>query len=356
MEKVKNLFNRLNGIDAVLVTSQNNRQYFTGFQGTFGFLVLTENRAVYITDSRYYEMAVDAMKPRGIEVELIGGGLAAYQKASEILKSLGAEKVGFEDTEITVAELAALKKNLPGFKFLPAGEQILAVRCTKTEEELEYISKAQSITDKAFAEILKFIKKDVTELDIATELEYQIKKSGATGLAFDSIIASGANSSKPHAHPTSKKIAPGDPITMDFGARYNGYCADMTRTVFCGEPGKEIRNIYNIVLNAQLAVLSNVIIGMTGKEVDSLAREIITANGYKDNFQHGLGHSVGLDIHEKPTMNMISEEVLSENQLITVEPGIYVPGLGGVRIEDLIVIKKDGIINLTKSPKDIIIL
>ena len=356
MEKITNLFQLLDGVDAVLVTSQNNRQYFTGFKGTFGFLVLTREQAVYITDSRYYEMATEKMKPQGIKVELIGGGLTAYQKSDELLKASGAKTVGFEDTEITVAEYEALKAKLPGYEFVPVGEQILKIRQTKTPVELEYITKAQAVTDKAFSEILKFIKKDVTERDIATELEYYLKKNGGDGLAFDTIIASGTNSSKPHAHPTDKKIAAGDPITMDFAATFNGYCADMTRTVFCGESAKEMSDIYGIVLKAQLNVLNNVKAGMTGKEVDALAREVITANGFKENFQHGLGHSVGLDIHEKPTMNPTSEEVLHENQLITVEPGIYVPGLGGVRIEDLIIIKNDGIINLTKSPKDIIIL
>ncbi|HPG92240.1 MAG TPA: aminopeptidase P family protein [Clostridia bacterium] len=356
MEKVTNLFKRLNNVDAVLVTSQNNRQYFTGFQGSFGFFVLTKDSATYITDSRYYQMAVEAMESQGIKVEQIDTNLNAYQRTENIFKFVNAKTIGFENTEITVAEFEALKSKLPDYEFVAVGEEILKVRQIKTEQELEYITKAQSITDKAFTEILKFIKKDMTELEIATELEYQLKKNGATGLAFDTIIASGTNSSKPHAHPTDKKIAIGDAITMDFGARYNGYCSDMTRTVFLGEPSEQMRNIYNVVAKAQMAVLNNVKKGMTGREVDSLAREVITANGYKDNFQHGLGHSVGLDIHERPSMNPTSEEILVENQLITVEPGIYVPGLGGVRIEDLIIIKNDGIINLTKSNKNLIIL
>lgn len=356
MEKITNLFKRLTNVDAVLITSQNNRQYFTGFQGTFGFLVLTKDSATYITDSRYFQMATEAMASLGIVVEQCDGGLNAYQHVEDILKAIKAKTVGFENTEITVSEYEALKTRLPDYEFIPVGEEILKIRQIKTEQELEYIAKAQSITDKAFIEILKIIKKDMTELDIAAELEYQLKKNGATGLAFDTIIASGTNSSKPHAHPTDKKIAVGDPITMDFGARYNGYCSDMTRTVFLGEPSEQMRNIYNIVAKAQMAVLNNVKKGMTGREVDSLAREVITANGFKDNFQHGLGHSVGLDIHERPTMNPSSDEILVENQLITVEPGIYVPGLGGVRIEDLIIIKNDGIINLTKSNKTLIIL
>jgi Xaa-Pro aminopeptidase len=356
MERIKRLFNQLNDVDAVVVTSTNNRQYFTGFHGSYGFLVMNAEKAIYITDSRYYEMAQEAIAPLGIQVELTKTGINIYQQVDDILKSMGAKTVGFENTEITVSAFDALKSNLPNYEFVPVGENILNVRQIKTQEELDFIAKAQSITDKAFSEVIKIIKKDMTEKELMAELEYQLKKNGATSLAFDTIIASGANSSKPHAHPTDKKIVPGDPITMDFGAAYNGYCSDMTRTVFLGEPSAQMRSIYEIVLAAQNAVLNNVKIGMTGREVDALAREVIKANGYEENFQHGLGHSVGLDIHERPSMNPRSDEVLQENQLITVEPGIYVPGLGGVRIEDLIIIKQDRIINLTKSPKNIIIL
>ena len=356
MLKNVNLFSTLSNVDAVLITSHNNRLYFTEFSGTFGFLVLTADKSIYITDSRYYQMATEKMLPMGIRVDLIGNVNEAYIHTAEVLKELNATNVGYEDTENTCAEFEALKAKLEGFSFVPVGEQILKIRQVKNEYELACIKKAQEVTDGAFSKILNFIKKDVTEHEIAVELEYYMGKLGAEGLAFDTIIASGENSSKPHAHPTDKKIKSGDAITMDFGARYHGYCADMTRTVFFGKPSPEMTNIYNIVYKAQQAVLNNVKVGMSGREVDSLAREVITANGFKDNFQHGLGHSVGIDIHERPTMNRLSDDILVENNLITVEPGIYVAGLGGVRIEDLIIIKNDRIINLTTSQKDIIIL
>ncbi len=356
MIKKDKLFKLLNNVDAVLVTSQNNRKYFTEFSGTFGYLIMTKDKAFYITDSRYYQMACESMKDMDIDIVLCNGYADAFVQCEKLLKELNAVNIGFENTEITVFEYEGLKNTLSQFTFVPVGEQILKIREVKDQDELDDISHAQTITDSAFTKILDYIKKDVSELDIAVELEYQMRKLGADGLAFDSIVASGENTSKPHAHPTMKKIKLGDAITMDFGARFNGYCSDMTRTVFFGKPSDEMKNIYNIVYKAQMAVINNVKVGMSGREVDMFARELITANGFKDNFQHGLGHSVGIDIHERPTMNAVSNDVLVENNLITVEPGIYVPNLGGVRIEDLIIIKNDKIIDLTTSQKDIIIL
>lgn len=356
MEKLDRLFNILPDVDAVVVISQNNRLYFTKFSGTFGILVLTRESASYITDFRYFEMAKEAMKDSGIDVFLSEGGLKAYECAKELLENISAKRVGYEDTEITVSQSKSLFEKLGNFEYVPAGDSILNVRQIKTPYELDCISKAQSITDKAFNKILNFISPNVTENEIAAELEYQMRKNGATGIAFDTIIASGTNGSKPHAHPTDKQIKAGEAITMDFGARYNGYCSDMTRTVFLGKPNEEIKKIYNTVLKAQMSALNNMACGMMGKEVDALARQVIVSAGYPNHFNHGLGHSLGIDIHERPSSNALSEERLQENMLMTVEPGIYVENLGGVRIEDLVIVKQDKIINLTTSPKDIIIL
>ena len=181
-------------------------------------------------------------------------------------------------------------------------------------------------------------------------------RNGGEGLAFDTIIASGVNSSKPHAHPTDKKVELGDPVTMDFGARYHGYCADMTRTIFVGEPSEELRKIYNTVALAQQMGITNCYPGISGKEYDAICREVIKANGYEQYFTHSTGHSLGIDIHEAPYGSMRSEDVLLANQLITCEPGIYIPGVGGVRIEDLLLVKEDCVIDLTTSDKNIIIL
>ncbi|MDD3831936.1 MAG: aminopeptidase P family protein [Clostridia bacterium] len=356
MIKKDKLFDILPDVDAVVITSQNNRLYFTEFNGTFGVLVLTRDDASYITDFRYFEMAREAMQNSGIDVLLCENGAKAYEIASDLLHNINAKKVGYEDTETTVSAAKILFDRLPDFEFTPAGKAILTVRQVKDDRELDLIAKAQQITDKAFSKILTIIKGDMTEYDVSVELEYQLRKNGAEGLAFETIIASGSNSSKPHAHPTSKKIKNGDAITMDFGARYKGYCADMTRTVFYGKPNDEMKNIYNTVLKAQLNTITNMRCGMIGKEVDALARQVIVSAGYTKHFNHGLGHSVGIDIHESPSCNPVSEEVLMENMLMTVEPGIYVPDFGGVRIEDLVIVKQDKIIDLTTSSKEIIVL
>lgn len=355
MKNTGKLF-ELSKVDAALIISEKNRMYFTGFASTFGYLVLLHgNNAVFITDPRYYEMA-QSLASDSVEVVQIANGSSVTDTLAEIFKDHHVKKVGYEDTELTVSQFTSIKNNLKDFKLVPIGEHINYVRSFKTDEEIEYIKKAQSITDIAFSEILKVIKPGMTERDIAIELEYLMAKNGAEGLAFDTIIASGVNSSKPHAHPTDKVIALGDPITMDFGARYHGYCSDMTRTIFVGEPSEELHKIYNIVLLAQKMGINNAYCGMSGMELDAFCREVIKSNGYEEYFTHSTGHSLGIDIHETPTASMRSTDTLQARQFITCEPGIYVPGVGGVRIEDLLLIEQDGVIDLTTSDKNIIIL
>ncbi|MEG1711056.1 MAG: aminopeptidase P family protein, partial [Clostridia bacterium] len=291
----------------------------------------------------------------GIEL-IINSGKAIYETLRNKLKQGDIKVLGFEDTEMTVAEFRMYQEEFKGIELKAIGDEINLVKQIKTEEELGYIMKAQAVTDKVFKHMVSFIKPEMTEIDLAVELECQIRKNGGDGLAFDTIIASGENSSKPHAHPTAKKIKVGDPITMDFGARYNGYCSDMTRTIFVGKISPQMKNIYNIVLKAQLNAIAGMKPGLTGKQMDSMAREIIVANGFGDNYQHGTGHSLGLDIHEAPYMNTICETVFEPNMMVTIEPGIYVSGLGGVRIEDMAIFTQDGIKNLTNSSKEIIII
>ncbi|MCH5153441.1 MAG: aminopeptidase P family protein [Clostridiales bacterium] len=355
MKKTDKLF-ELAKVDAALVISEKNRLYFTGFASTFGYLVLMRNnKNIFITDPRYYEMA-QSLEKDGVSVVQISNGVSATDTLVDIFKKYGVKTVGYEDTELTVSEHITLSEDLGEFRLVPVGKDINYVRSFKTDTEIEYIKKAQSITDFAFSKILKIIKPGVTEREIAIELEYIMARNGAEGLAFDTIIASGVNSSKPHAHPTDKVIQLGDPVTMDFGARYHGYCSDMTRTVFVGEPSEELRKIYNVVLLAQKMGINNAYCGMTGKELDSFCREYIKSNGYEQYFTHGTGHSLGIDIHEIPTANARSTDTLTAKQFITCEPGIYIPGVGGVRIEDLLLIEQDGVIDLTTSDKNIIIL
>ena len=355
MKTTDKLF-ELSNVDAVLVISEKNRFYFTEFMSTFGYLVLMRNnKNIFITDPRYYEMAL-SLQADGVEVVQISSGIGATDTLVDIFNQYGIQTVGFEDTELTVSEHLSLKEKLKGTKLVPVGKEINFVRSFKTDTEIEYVKKAQSITDLAFSKILEVIKPGITEKEIAIELEYIMAKNGAEGLAFDTIVASGVNSSKPHAHPSDKVIELGDPVTMDFGARYHGYCSDMTRTVFVGEPSEELRKIYNVVLLAQKMGINNAYNGMTGKEFDSFCREVIKSNGYEDYFTHSTGHSLGIDIHETPNAGMRSTDTIFAKQFITCEPGIYIPGVGGVRIEDLLLIEQDSVIDLTTSDKNIIIL
>ena len=355
MKNTDKLF-ELTKAEAVLVISEKNRMYFTGFASTFGYLVMMPgNRNIFLTDPRYYEMA-QILAKEGVEVVQLVSGKSISDTLNEIFRQYEIKIVGYEDTELTVQQFNTLKRELSGIKLIPAGDDICLVRSFKTETEIEYIKKAQSITDVAFGEILKILKPGVTERDVQVEMEYQMAKNGAEGLGFDTIIASGINSSKPHAHPTDKVIELGDPVTMDFGARYHGYCSDMTRTVFVGQPDEELHKIYNVVLLAQKMGINNAYCGMKGRELDSFCREVIKSNGYEKYFVHGTGHSLGIDIHETPSASMRSTDILQAKQFITCEPGIYIPGVGGVRIEDLLLIEEDGITDLTTSDKNIIIL
>ncbi|MEG2015165.1 MAG: aminopeptidase P family protein, partial [Clostridia bacterium] len=303
MKDTRKLFSLLDAnIDAVLVISTKNRMYLTGFESTAGNLILFPNKTYFVTDTRYAEMAKQ-LELEGISV-FTAGVAGSVETILDITKRLLSENnvhtVGYEDTELTVCEFNELKEKFSDLNFVAVGDKINKVRQVKDSYEHACIKSAQEATDKAFAKILKVIKAGMTEIELKIELEYLLFKNGGTGLAFDTIIASGINSSKPHAHPSDKRLAIGDAITMDFGASYNGYCSDMTRTVFLGKPSEEMKKIYNIVLLAQKNVINNVAIGMTGKEVDSLAREVIIANGYGDYFTHSTGHSLGIDIHEPP--------------------------------------------------------
>lgn len=358
MKTAESIFRNLKDLDAIIITSEKNRLYYTGFASTFGVLIFLKNGETHFyTDARYYEMAQQHFAGDArIQLHLFGANAANYTTIHDFMKDNNVVRLGFEDTEMTVTEFNSFKTKFKDMKFIGCGENILEQRRIKTDDEIELITKAQNITDMAFKSVLKYIKPGVTELDVTAELEYQIRKNGGMGLAFDTIVASGINGSKPHAHPTDKKIALGDAVTMDFGARYMGYCSDMTRTVFVGKPQPQIREIYEVVLKAQINAIKNITCGMTGSEGHALAAEIISANGYGEYFTHGLGHSLGLDVHEEPRLSPKYEGILQHNVLMTVEPGIYVPNVGGVRIEDLLVIKQDRVIDLTSSEKNIIIL
>ena len=333
-----------------MITNELNVRYLGGVDYTDGFLLITKEKAYLAADSRYIEVAKrDAVQ--GFEVVLLD------KRRTECIKELlGAAKVvGFEDNTVTCAELDAYKKGLENVEFRATGAIVEKIRNVKTKTEKDYTLKAQRIAEAAFEHILGFISTDVTEVDVALELEYFMRKNGASGIAFDTISASGKASSMPHAVPRASKLERGF-LTMDFGAKYNGYCSDMTRTVCIGTPDAEMKRVYQTVLDAQLAALEFIEQGKKCADADKIARDIISGAGYGSCFGHSLGHGVGLYIHEGISLSPRSQGVLEKGNIVTVEPGIYLEGRFGVRIEDMVYVTDNGCENLTKANKDLIIL
>ena len=347
------IFDLNNQIDTLLIVSQKNRRYFSKFDSTFGYLVITKTEKIFLTDNRYFEMAQEVAKDFSVEVV---GRYNLRESLQQILQKTGAKNVGFEDSELTVSEFETIKQMLPDYNFIPVGDQLAEIKKYKHQYEIDCVTKAQQITDKTFSQVLGCIKEGMTEKELSVKLQCLLLQNGGDKNSFDPIVSFGENTSKPHAHPTERRLKTGDNVLMDFGCVVDGYCSDMTRTVFFGQPKEQIKNIYNIVLQAQLNVLSNVKNGMICKDVDEFARQIFRKYGVEDKFTHALGHGLGIDIHEIPSMHPKSEVILQPNMFVTVEPGLYFPGLGGVRIEDLILIEQCSIKNLTTSDKNIIII
>ncbi len=338
--------------DALVISDGANMRYFSGFRGATGYLYISEKQRILATDGRYTTMA-KAEAPDFEVVELANG-----QTYGELLNTYmemdGVKNVGFEDHYLLYGKFQELQKGCCGRLTVPMGGSIDILRSIKTKEEIAYMSRAEEIGDIAFKHVLGMLKPGLTELEVAAELEYVMKLNGAENISFDPIVASGINSSMPHAMPGLKKIEKGDFVTMDFGCMYNGYCSDMTRTVVIGKADDKQKEIYNIVLEAQLAGVEACRSGVRGCDVDKVARDIITNAGYGDCFGHGLGHSVGLYIHEDPRLSRLCETVLEPGMIQTVEPGIYIPGWGGVRIEDMVVVNDGPCTNLAHSPKELI--
>lgn len=350
-EKIKELLLRTEA-EALIITDPFNIRYLSGFSGGEGALFLTEGERILITDSRYTESAEKESSFTVIEENRSHNRMEIFR---ECLEKSGAASVGYEDQSLRCSEFHRMREALPEMmSWIPLEDRVDRTRRIKTEEEIRLIARAEAIGDAAFTEILKILRPGMTELEAAAELEYQMRKAGAGGFSFDTIMASGRNSSMPHAVPSEKILEEGDFITMDFGCTWQGYCSDMTRTVVLGAADKKQREIYQTVLDAQEAALSVIRAGLTGAEVDRAARELITEAGYGECFGHGLGHSVGLFIHEEPRLSPSGLDILEPGMLETVEPGIYVPGFGGVRIEDLVVVTEEGCRNLTSSPKYLI--
>jgi len=338
------------GLDGVLAYSPENRRYLSGFTGSAGYVVIGKNNICFITDFRYKEQASKQCGNYNIIIQ--GGNLP--ETLAQTLKKNNIMKLGIEEDFMTVGFFEEIRRYLPGIQLIPASGIMARLRIKKDTAEVENIRKAASIADEAFRHMLDYIRPGLREDEIALELEYFMKKKGASGTSFGSIVASGVRSSLPHGTATEKTIENGEFLTLDFGCVYNGYCSDMTRTVFIGKATEKHREIYDIVLRAQVEALKAIKPGVTGKSVDSTAREIIKKEGYGEYFGHGLGHGVGLAIHEEPRLSLLGETILETGMVVTDEPGIYIPDFGGVRIEDLVLVTENGAEVLSKSPKELI--
>lgn len=352
MEKrIKNLQETLKGNQAALILGDINRLYFTGFKSSAGALLVTSRKALFLIDFRYFERAKKEIKH--IEVNL---SEKLFSQIKEFLLQEKIDEILIETDFLTLDEFKRYKEHLSLSDSSCLTKHILEMRSIKTKEEIDFIQKAQEMTDKAFCYILDYIKAGVTEKEIALKLEFFMRSLGSEGVAFDSIVVSGKNSSLPHGVPTDKKIEKGDFVTMDFGAVYRGYRSDMTRTVAVGRVSEEQRKVYNTVLLAQNAAFKSIKANVACRKVDKAARDLINNAGFEGCFGHGLGHSVGLEIHEAPACNTRDETLLKTDMIMTVEPGIYLENRFGVRIEDMVAVTENGYINLTNSPKELIIL
>ena len=339
-------------VDGLLLTSRYSRHYGAEFDIAEGVAIVTAKGCRYFTDSRYIESAQRDLK--GFEV-LCVDKIGYMRLLNDAIADFGVTVLGYEENYLTVAELMGYEKNLNA-KLIPFNKGIYSFRGVKEDWELELMRKAQAITDKAFAEVITRLKAGMTELELQAELIYCLYKNGATGLAFDPIVVSGPNTSLPHGVAGSRVIVEGDFVTMDFGASYMGYCSDMTRTVAVGFATEEMKKIYNTVLEAQLAGLAASKAGVPGQDIDGAARKVIADAGYGEYFGHGYGHSLGLEIHEAPNPNARNAEGMPAGAVASAEPGIYLPGKFGVRIEDTCIFREDGIEILTASPKNLIIV
>ena len=346
LQKIREQLDLLN-LDGIIITNPQNRRYLSGFTGSAGVLLISAVRAVIVTDFRYWQQVSEEVK----EFELFRQGSNIWRSVFQCIDGMAWKRVGFEATAVNYHEYQQFKEIAPIIEFQPVIDLVEQLRWVKDEAEFAFLAEAARISDSAWANTIKLLKPKVKEADLALEFDYQLRLNGAEGSAFTTIVATGTRSALPHGTATGKEIQPGDLVVIDGGALYQGYHADMTRTVVLGKATPEQSKIYNIVLTAQMEALANLKAGLTGNEVDRIAREIIGHHGHGEHFGHGLGHSVGLDIHERPRLAQTETANIPAGAAITVEPGIYIPEWGGIRIEDLVIVDNQGYRNLTGSPK-----
>ena len=353
-ERVEGLVAQFNDqeLDGVLISAPENRRYLSGFSGSAGYLLITKAKAVLVTDSRYTEQATN--QSPYFDVRQVRGG---WGWLIDELKDSGVKKVGFESQDMTGASYNNLIDAIKGdsalgdVSFVPAPGLAENQRIVKDHEELQMLQLAIDAADKAMDQVTPAITPGMTEKEVAWRLETAMRDFGADTISFDTIVAAGPNGAMAHHQPTDYVIKQNDPIVIDMGAKVAGYCSDLSRSIAVGEPDETFNKIYDTVLGAQLTAINTVKVGMTGEETDNLSREVIAQAGYRDNFGHSLGHGVGLEIHENPRVGPRSPDVLELNTVFTVEPGIYLSGWGGIRIEDIVILREDGAVPLSKAKK-----
>jgi len=334
-------------LDAVFITQAHNRRYLSGFHGTAGYLIISQQKAILATDFRYTEQAKN--EAPDFEIHRITGNIKNWLPA--LVNELGIERMGFEGGDVNYEFFCQLRRVLTGIKLVSLSSFIEEIRTIKEPEEINYIIKASEITDAAFEYVESRLNPGITEKQVAWELEKAMRENGSEAIAFDVIVGSGPNAALPHAKPTNRVINEGDAIVIDMGAKYRGYGSDLTRTICLGIPTEKYKEIYNIVLKAQQTAIAKINQGMTAKAADAIARKIIEKAGYGEAFGHSLGHGVGFAEHELPFLSPNSKEKLSDGMVFTVEPGIYLEGWGGVRIEDTVVMENGKVKPITKARK-----
>lgn len=341
-------------LDAVLIIGSKNQRYACGFPFSDGAVIVSQKKAWLITDSRYIEAAAQAAG-NSAEVILFDSAQPLKARIRSIIKEAKVERLGAEERKLSYGAFLDYSREL-GTELLPAQDIFTSLRASKDDEEIASMRQAQRIAEKALEETLPLIKVGMTERNVAAELVYRMLRHGSEGNSFDPIVITGRKTSMPHGVPGGELIHTGDFVTMDFGCIKNGYCSDMTRTVAVGEADEEMRFVYDTVLKAQKAGIAAARAGIAGREVDAAARRVISEAGYGDYFGHGFGHSLGLDIHESPNFNPSGTALMPVGAVVSAEPGIYLPGRFGVRIEDVLVLNETGCENITKAPKELIIL
>ena len=353
MNKIERIRQRLHeeSIDALLVTNPYNRRYMANFTGTAGVVFITKEEALFITDFRYVEQATE----QAVGYTVVEQRRTVVEQVADEVVRLGVRTLGFEKDHMTYGEFEIFEEYVDAM-LVPVSGWVEQLRLIKTEDELAILQRAADIADETFEHLCTYIRPGVSELDVANEMERYMRSLGATQSSFDSIVASGVRGALPHGVASDKLIEEGELVTLDFGALYNGYISDITRTVAVGEPSEQMKEVYEIVLAAQKRGVEQIRPGMKASEADQVVRDVIVEKGYGEAFGHSTGHGIGLEVHEMPALSSRNDTVLQCGMTVTVEPGIYLPGIGGVRIEDDIVLTETGNRRLTKSSKELRIL